>query len=332
MAHEALMKRNKLTVCVILCVVMIMSCSDLKTVPTNTPSKSPNTRTAGSPSLTPSAPMLSSLTPSPVISTYTPTLVPTSTWTPLPTYSAQQAGIKIKELLDTNGGCNLPCWWGITSNKTLWPEALHFLNPFLVDMGQGGSKTYYKDGKKHYITNFGVYFDVPGMSKQGRIYLGVQDDVVTNMSIFPPVTENKYHLHELLALLGPPSRVFLNAQSSSPISELPPAVLTLDYSDVGIWASYGYIPTVEGASLVICAKSIKETTSVIDYENLGGRLELFDPADERDGWLTIEEYAEMWGGFTPKKLEDVTDMTIESFYNTFIQPGSCFKTAADLWP
>lgn len=252
----------------------------------------------------------------------------------MPTYSAQQVDTKIKELLETNGGCQLPCWWGIVPNKTSWPEASHFLNPLLVDVGQGTSATYSKDGEQHIATNFSVYFEVPNISKQGRILFSVQDDIVIGMSVYPPVGENQYRLHDLMALLGPPNQVLINAQSTSPVSELPPAVLTLDYSDIGVWASYGYIPSLDGNSLLICPKSIEESKSIYNYENLGVGLELFDPDYEYDQMLSIEEYAEMVGGFTPKKLEEVTDMTIESFYNTFIQPKSetCIETPADLWP
>jgi hypothetical protein len=307
-----------------------MSCSNSKTFPADIPHETPSPELALSPSLVPSATPVPSSTRSP---TDTPTIAPTSTWTPLPTYSAQDASKKIDELLDTNAGCNLPCWWGITPNQTSWPEALHFLNPLIVYVGQGSSQIYSKDGNQHISTNYSILFEVPEISKQGRIIFGVQDDIVTGMSVFPPVTEYKYQLHELLILLGPPKQVFVNAQSSSQISELPPAVLTLDYSELGIWASYGYIPFVDGESLVICSKSIKESNTVYGgWGNLGGRLELFDPDYEYDTRFSIEEYAEMWGGSTPQKLADVTDMTTETFYNTFIQPGSCLNTPADLWP
>lgn len=267
-------------------------------------------------------------------STGTATMVPTPTWTPLPTLSTQQVDAELKKLIETNGGCSLPCWWGISPNKTPWSEALHLLNPLQVDIKQGSSQSYYKNGKQHVGTNFSVYFMVPDTSKQGRIIFSVQDDIVTGISVLPPVVEYKYQLHELLALLGSPKQVLVNAQSTSPVNELPPTVLTLDYSDIGVWASYGFIPSVDGESLVICPKSVKEPKSAYEYENLGGSLELFDPKYENDRMPSIQEYAEMVGGFTPRKLEEVSDMTTESFYNTFIEPGpkTCLVTPADLWP
>jgi hypothetical protein len=42
----------------------------------------------------------------------------------------------------------------------------------------------------------------------------------------------------------------------------------------------------------------------------------------------------VWATETVKKLEDATNMTIESFYNTFInpKPSVCLETPANLWP
>lgn len=265
-------------------------------------------------------------------STEIPALTPTTTWTPLPTLSAQDAQVKIKELLETNSGCELPCWWGITPNKTLWPETLHVLAPLISSIGQGGSENFSTDGKRHSMTSYSVYYEIAGVSEQGRIDFDIQDDVIIGIGVFPPSTQYKYQLHQLLALLGPPRQIFISAQQSAPIPILPPTVLILDYSDIGVWASYGYIPSKIGENLVICPKP--NTGKVSIYDNVGGRLELFDPTMENDRALSIEEYADTVGGFTAKKLEDVTDMTIETFSNTFVAPNPevCLETPANLWP
>lgn len=264
-------------------------------------------------------------------STSTPSPTPTLTWTPLPTLSAQQSQVKINELLETNGGCELPCWWGITPNETKWTETLYSIKPFIFDV-QESTDVRIENGKELLYTNGQFYFDIPGEAESGQVTLGAIDDIVIGMTVYPPVAERRYKMHQLLALLGPPKQILINAQSSSPISELPPTVLTLDYSDVGIWASYGYIPIQVGENLVICPKSRLGTVSI--YDNVGGRLRLFDPARNSNLSISIEEYANMVGGFTAMKLEDVTNMNIESFYNTFVdpEPQVCLETPANLWP
>ncbi|MBC7876970.1 MAG: hypothetical protein H7Y59_07340 [Anaerolineales bacterium] len=267
-------------------------------------------------------------------STNQPTLTPSVTWTPLPTVSVQESNVKIKELLENNGGCALPCWWGITPNKTAWTEALYYLSPYIFQLENGSTDAYTENGKRHTYTNFQFLYNILDEATPSRIVLGVRDDIVIGMSIYPPGTEHKYQLHQLLALLGPPKQILISAQQSSPIPELPPTVLVLDYSEIGIWASYGYLPTQVGENLSICPHTLGAGNYEITYGNVSGRLELFDPKMEGSERMPIEKYANMVGGFTAKKLEDVTNMNIETFYNTFIdsESGVCLETRADLWP
>jgi hypothetical protein len=273
-------------------------------------------------------------------STNMPTPVPTIAWTPLPTLSAYERDAKIRELLETNGGCELPCWWGITPNKTSMPEALHFLTSLMVEIMQGRSKTIYEGGKEHSSTNFEVYFEIPNVSKRGRILFDVQDNVVIWISIFPPGTQYRYQLHQLLSLLGIPEQIYISAWSSPKVpalDEVPPAILVLDYSHIGVWAAYGYLPDRVGEIISICPQDFGKRTSIFEelLGNIGGRLELFDPTMEYPRAISIEEYAKMVSGNrSVSKLEDVTNMTTETFYNTFIDPNSkaCLETPANLWP
>jgi hypothetical protein len=263
--------------------------------------------------------------------TNTLTFTPTVTWTPLPTLSAEGAQARIKELLETNGGCELPCWWGIVPNKTTWEETLHRLSPFMSDVKQGSTERVILNGKPHSFTNINIYYKSQE-DQETEIWFTVLDSVVLDITVFPLSTQYKYQLHQILSLLGIPEQIFISAQQSAPYPILPPTVLILDYSDDGVWASYGYIPSLVGENLVICPEPVASKVSI--YDNVGGRLELFDPEMENDLALSFEEYADMVGGFTAKKLEDVTNMSIETFYNTFVdpQPKTCLETPANLWP
>lgn len=270
-------------------------------------------------------------TQTPVL-TDSPTQMPTLTWTPLPTMSVQQVNEKIKELLSTNGGCELPCWWGIIPNKTVWTELLHSITPFIVNLEQ--SKPYVKleNNKRHTYQEVQFYYYLPDNISKARMTLGVKDNIVFAMTIYSPGAEYNYQLHQLLELLGPPKKILINAQSSSPISELPPAVITLDYSDIGVWASFGYIPIKDKEKLVICPKSSLGRETI--YDNLGSRLRLFDPSLDFDNTFSIFDYANSVGGFSAKEIEDATNMDIETFYATFINPNTkiCLETPTNLWP
>ena len=71
----------------------------------------------------PAATLLPTLTPRPTWTpspTWTPipTRTPTATPLPFPTLESAEMQSFIAEMLSTNGGCELPCWWGITPGET----------------------------------------------------------------------------------------------------------------------------------------------------------------------------------------------------------------------
>lgn len=66
--------------------------------------------------------------------TKTPTITPTITSTPLPSLTflptVPNAREEVRKLYDTNGGCNLPCWWGITPGMTTFEEVRQHFQQF----------------------------------------------------------------------------------------------------------------------------------------------------------------------------------------------------------
>ena len=60
--------------------------------------------------------------------TSTPTATPTLT--PLPTISPSQRGQAYNDLMGSNGGCTLPCWWGFELGKTSLGEVRQLYTAF----------------------------------------------------------------------------------------------------------------------------------------------------------------------------------------------------------
>lgn len=75
------------------------------------------------PTSTSTIPPTSSVTP-------TQSITPSASLTPLPTYSAHDSTVKIHQLLLNNGGCRLPCFWGIIPGQTTIEEFQQFVNQF----------------------------------------------------------------------------------------------------------------------------------------------------------------------------------------------------------
>lgn len=78
---------------------------------TNTISSLP-TEIAAFPSSTPTRVFITTTSPK-----------PTPTFTPVATLSIEQEGTLLSSLMANNGGCELPCWWGITPGSTDVVEA-----------------------------------------------------------------------------------------------------------------------------------------------------------------------------------------------------------------
>jgi hypothetical protein len=84
------------------------------------------------PSLVPSEPSSTATTPAlltPVELTLSPTAtpIPTVTRTPLPTLSPEEREKLLAELLQTNGNCSRPCFWGIIPSTSDFDDSVAFL-------------------------------------------------------------------------------------------------------------------------------------------------------------------------------------------------------------
>ena len=294
---------------------ILLGCSRQSTLPA-TSSNIPKFTFTKSQSATPQVQISQTLAP-----TRTPSLTPTVTWTPLPTLSAEEARKTIGELLSNNGGCQIPCWWGITPNQTTLQEVLHLLSPF-SEIKQGESGTFIENGETHITTNYTVTYSIPNTKMVGRTLLGIQDSLIISLNVYSPGNEHNFRLHQMLKLFEKPNQVYMSAQPYTQMNILPPAIVILDYSNVGVIASYEFPVYQVGENLRICPKSI------------GARLELWDPQTKYPYEPSIEEYVSMVTGFDPKKLEDVSNMSIDSFYKTFqnANTSACIETPINLWP
>ena len=60
---------------------------------------------------------------------------PTKTQAPTSTFSPEEIQAQIAELLETNGGCDFPCWWGLMPGKTRFDDAQRFIEPLSISSG-----------------------------------------------------------------------------------------------------------------------------------------------------------------------------------------------------
>jgi hypothetical protein len=199
-------------------------------------------------------------------------------------------------------------------------EARQFLAQFPVKIGDINTRRVYYNGQYHNKATFGFPINNVGRLS-GTVDIYSTDDLVSTVFVkLEQYTEN-YQLEQLLVSFGMPTGIYISAQSSSPISELPPTIVMLDYREQGILAWYEY-PTIRiGEDLQFCFKSKRTSLDLWALD--------FDVQR-----IPIDEYVNIIAGWPPKRLEKATTFTLESFYETLVgsNPRRCIETPAELWP
>ena len=251
--------------------------------------------------------------------------VPTQTpiLTPAPTLTANEEVALVAKMLQDNGGCRLPCWWGFTPGET----SLQTTKVFFAALGKE-IRPWHFEGSE----NYNVYFDL-SEHFQDQFYSG--KDVLTRIGIraLPPVHNDEYLygdaqfvaaweaylLPQLLTEYGPPAQiwVYVGAQTAP----WAPFDLLLFYPEQGILARYE-APAIWGDAVFrMCQYQM-----TID-------LHLWSPqySPER-AQLSVWE-AELGDLSAFRPVEEATGMTISEFVQKMRQPdpGICLETPQKIW-
>ncbi|WP_145962528.1 hypothetical protein [Bellilinea caldifistulae] len=225
----------------------------------------------------------------------------------------------MKELIQTNGGCELPCWWGITPGKTTWKEAYDFLQPlaWLVDIQQM---------PKVYPDNLFVYFyfaidDQPTLMNSRIARFSLHKET---LSIAWITARQDYDLVSLVKKLGVPAEVWIYITG---IPGTGPVVYTLKifYPNKGIMITlYDYAELVRrnGEDFVrICKKSLINQT---------GGVVVWSPDEKKEFLDFFREYEET---YRYKPIEEVLSISPEEFTRFILEAEveQCLETPLSVW-
>lgn len=273
------------------------------------------------------APTASSMPP-----TATPLLQVTSTATALPTMvstlTPEEKWESIQQLFETNGGCQLPCFWGIAPGETDWKTADQILRPLADE-----------------ITLFGLPDPFTAEVRLGnidpderrRFYFSVEDGVVRDFSGRASLLPF-YAPASILAKYGPPAEVYLVAGGDYSSGTIPFSV-TLFYPQHGFWLLYG----TDGVRVDDHYNGCFFEYNNPPPENISPYLPEFSAAPYFAAWEPgevkfisegPESARQLMGGFeSPPTLVDTTTYDIESFTETFSDPTVplCLETPAEFW-
>jgi hypothetical protein len=261
------------------------------------------------------------ITPPPTIrnlssSTLLPsTTAQTLTFTPLPTLPPDKAQAFVLELLKSNAGCLLPCWWGITPGKTSWEEAKSFLESFTI-----------LDGINEVNDELSFsYFQIPFPKDMGSIEhvyvirMGIVDEIkVYNGKLAP-----SYNLVDMLTTYGQPDYVLVSAYYEPRHTNYMVA-LAVFYLHQGILVTY-YDSHVEiiGEKIKVCPQSAQSPY-----------LDLWSPSYTMSDQEIIKRFLDTKNWPPYHSLTEATGMNLETFYNMFTNKNNitCLNIPVELWP
>ena len=270
----------------------------------------------------------------------TSTAIPSTTPTAVPALPVEEARARLLELLSDNGGCSLPCLWGITPGKSTYQEAETILRPLssVSDHtsfipGVGSLLPTYTEGDMELSVFLAYLFTHDGVVSMVAFKARETEQVMSNNERIsfpafdsPSLAERAgyYMLPRLLSEQGIPTSVMI-ATEGGPLRnmEVGNFLIVLLYPDEGIWANYETQRHLIGSNVRGCPSP----------SNAHVELELFPSGNSGQFYelLGQTDWAVKEGWYKP--LEEVTSMSVEEFHQTFRQPtGGCIDTPAELWP
>jgi hypothetical protein len=333
-------------ICTLIGLVIIVGCVSTNTkVPTilpDTSSPSPTNLLVATATKIPIVNITNTVT-----STATKPVVASATNIPtkLPTLSPDDAALRILELIKDNGGCKLPCIWGVNPLSSTLQSVISFTEQFEngskpgeYDISNSGDVTaiFWKGNLRAY-TNFG-----PSARKGNLAYLNLYAEFTqeqgegVNLNI-KPVFGNPYFsqlfgnlfLPKILSEYGTPSQVMI-----LPFYDDPDAPkdfnslfsLVLVYQEKGFLIEYLF-PKEKGTSDYIGCPSKAAYLSLITWAPKN-QPTLEDAVRGNSGLgINSHNLAQF------KSLEEATTMTSDSFIHTFSKEKSrdCIETPQNLW-
>jgi hypothetical protein len=286
----------------------------------STPTPLPATQ---SPNITP--PISPTFTP-PATTTMFSSPSPTATTTPV--YIPMPPGATLQEqalwLYETNNGCRLPCWWGITPGQTPWQAARKFFNNF--DPGIGIWSLYKPLPELSY---FAPQIPLPpaifGLDRT-TLNVIVRNGIVEGIFAYVAILEEPtvgyltpYLLSPFLNNYGQPEEVWLSTYCCPFEHGDLPFTLVLFYPNQGITALYSEDGVRQDDQVQACIQD-PVTFLYVHTPNLNLSFE------EETG-----DIPELEGNYL--SLGEATGMDVATFYETFKNPDNttCLQTPANLW-
>lgn len=283
------------------------------------------------------------LTPSPsslpiIGETKTPSIIKqsleTTTKTPFSTLEYNDALEKFINFVEKNIECKLPCWLGIVPGKTEFNDAANKLTQF-------GSISYTEfSSERAYMRIFFPNFEA-AIHDNASVITPASDGIVSHIWVYAGVDPKgkyedinyshpeyqklwqRYFISEIFKTYDLPEKIFLDTTLiAADEAASYPFVIWIVYPQQGFLIRYqGTNEKIED-NIRICPMKSRIEITIWDVET--SIYEDFMKDDSALGSISLG----------PQPIENVTDFSQESFYETFKNGDldTCFDTQASIWP
>lgn len=251
--------------------------------------------------------------------TSTSTALPLISLTPLPTIPSNQRGQLYAELMTTNNGCQLPCWWGIEMGSSTIEEVVQLYMQFdpVITIQD------FPENKTRVTIKF-IDPEIEEGMQTTHTFRG-QNGIVLEAEIQVHKYEN-FTPFALMRQFGKPTEVWLWT-IPEPYQGLLPASFRFYFPDQGILSAYP-----EAAS------NTEDDYVKVCYDGDGGSIlllwnpDIWNPDGSKDFTERANASAELTlEGYQP--ISEVSNWDEEDLYNNLLNPNSteCLLTPSNLW-
>jgi hypothetical protein len=221
--------------------------------------------------------------------------------------------------LASNADCELPCWWGIKPGET----TTQYVQQMFLNLGKSVSHNEDGRGLQYRVSLFGRHSPYPfdytvehrWFDKNGIVdLLGVTGSA---LKWAPPqhFTQDwrRYALPEVLARYGVPSRILVHYWSFG-----------WQYNVALVYEDQGFLIAYSGLIGDDSSNDSEESLSICPAQNRPTKINIWTAQAKSD---RLRKLGFSHGEVDPSEsyalsLEEVTDLTIQDFYNTFLNPDA----------
>lgn len=286
------------------------------------------------------SPAFSDKTNIPMVVTSSP--LQESTQTPIPILHTVTAPTKddytyLINLLNNNGNCHLPCFWGITPGKSVFEEAKSILLPLnnisdslnFNSIGINNVSAVYKE------KDLGVYLHLNfGVSEKNIVtwmFFGSRVLRELNQGNYEEVFNHPlynqmlrfYSMPNVLSVYGEPTSILLRTNSEQPPQIRGNFDILLAYPERGTVVHYNMPMYIDETKIAGCP------------ENSTIELYLVDPSGILSSSELLKIYSDAFGNSSVgyKFIGEVNSLSVSEFVQIFNEPSNkCIETPATHWP